>query len=702
MNGRQLAQLYAQKVGLDPSLWARQVGVESGFNNNAVSPAGAFGFSQLMPGTARDPGFGIRPWNGTPEDNMRVGAEYMRTMLDRYEGHLPKALAAYNWGPGNADKWDGRNMSALPEETRNYIEKIAGGTQSMSLAPRTIADEEVQTAQRNSPVTLADEAPEEEKGVKVHLGMGLSGLGAALAASARGESVAGDLGEIRAQYFAEAEAADAKKRADAARRATMEMVGPDSAWGQALAQGADPQLVMQDYAQQQGFANQREMQAAGFGHDMYMQDDAQVFDAQQGAISRAHDYGLAGYGHQNALERDQIGYDFQREESATERAFRRREALSDRSYQTGVAREGREFEAGQNALDRSQRQEQIDNQAGQWAAEMSVELEEAQRTAATASQAGAAAQALIAEQYEAAGMQNVADKVRAANPEAFADPARVSTFVNAVQTAGEDDVAEGLRAAERYVDLLDNADPRLADAFAQSQGWKQTTVTEENTPGTGNLSTDTGYVVDENGKRVIDPATGLPVVGVLPGSTTARTAAAEAEAAQRANEASVNNILNRGSSVMRGLDRSEALATPAAAGFFGQMTGWIGGTPAKDLRAELSTVGANIAFDRLGAMKAESPTGGALGSIAVQELEMLRDTIAALDPNQSPENLRENIQFIRQQYTSMIQKVLDSDASPADKERALALLGASSPKDEQTPSADGYQTNSVGRYRRLD
>lgn len=696
--------MYAQKVGLDPTLWARQVGVESGFNNNAVSPAGAFGFSQLMPGTARDPGFGIKPWDGTPEDNMRVGAEYMRTMMDRYEGHLPKALAAYNWGPGNADKWDGRNMSALPEETRNYIQKIAGGAQSMSLGPRTIADEEVQTAQRNSPVTLADEAPEEEKGVKVHLGMGLSGLGAALAASARGESVAGDLGDIRAQYFAEAEAADAKKRADAARRATMEMVGPDSAWGQALAQGADPALVMQDYAQQQGFANQREMQAAGFGHDMYMQDDAQVFDAQQGAIGRAHDYGLAGYGHQNALERDQIGYDFQREESATDRAFRRREALSDRSYQTGVAREGREFEAGQNALDRSQRQEQIDNQAGQWAAELSIELEEAQRTAATASQAGAAAQALIAEQYEAVGMQNVADKVRAANPEAFADPARVSTFVNAVQTAGEDDVAEGLRAAERYVDLLDNADPRLADAFAQSQGWKQTTVTEENTPGTGNLSTDTGYVTDpETGKRVIDPATGLPVVGVLPGSTTARTAAAEAEAAQRANEAAANNTLNRSSSVLRGLNRARGHAGPLGAGLIGQMTGWLGGSPGKNLRAELNTVGANIAFDRLGQMKAESPTGGALGSIAVQELEMLRDTIAALDPNQGPEQLRENIDYIEQQYLDIVRRVQDSGASPADKQRALELLGMSGSEEGSSgaPSADGYQTNKIGRYRKI-
>lgn len=100
---------------------------ESGGNPNAVSPKGARGLWQVMPATARDPGFGIRPSDGSQADDARVGAEYRRAMQGRYGGDLAKMWAAYNWGPGNVDKALTRHgdnwLANAPAETRNYVNK---------------------------------------------------------------------------------------------------------------------------------------------------------------------------------------------------------------------------------------------------------------------------------------------------------------------------------------------------------------------------------------------------------------------------------------------------------------------------------------------------------------------------------------------------------------------------------------------------
>lgn len=113
------------------TLIARQIQQESGGNPNAVSPAGAAGLMQIMPGTARDPGFGLTPmpWDQrfNPDANKAFGTAYMRAMLSRYDGDQERALVAYNWGPGNADKWSG-DRAALPAETQGYLSAILGGT----------------------------------------------------------------------------------------------------------------------------------------------------------------------------------------------------------------------------------------------------------------------------------------------------------------------------------------------------------------------------------------------------------------------------------------------------------------------------------------------------------------------------------------------------------------------------------------------
>lgn len=100
---------------------------ESGGDPNAVSPKGARGLMQVMPATARDPGFGIRPSDGTQADDVRLGREYRAAMEKRYGGDLAKMFAAYNAGPGRIDdlmaRYGSNWLAYAPAETRNYVAK---------------------------------------------------------------------------------------------------------------------------------------------------------------------------------------------------------------------------------------------------------------------------------------------------------------------------------------------------------------------------------------------------------------------------------------------------------------------------------------------------------------------------------------------------------------------------------------------------
>ncbi len=115
---REAAHREALRAGLDPWLVRAVIRVESGENPRAVSPKGAVGLMQLMPDTARELGV-ASPFH--PRDNIRGGVSYLRELLDRYNGQLDLALAAYNAGPAAVDRYGG--VPPFPE-TRRFVKRV--------------------------------------------------------------------------------------------------------------------------------------------------------------------------------------------------------------------------------------------------------------------------------------------------------------------------------------------------------------------------------------------------------------------------------------------------------------------------------------------------------------------------------------------------------------------------------------------------
>ena len=133
-----IVRAHADNYGLDPSLLAAVIYTESKFDPEAKSPAGAVGLMQLLPETAQ----GIADHTGggdyrpsdlyDPELNIRYGAWYLARMARKYRDHpqsLDLALAAYNAGQGNVDRWVADTPAGAPvripfRETRDYVDRV--------------------------------------------------------------------------------------------------------------------------------------------------------------------------------------------------------------------------------------------------------------------------------------------------------------------------------------------------------------------------------------------------------------------------------------------------------------------------------------------------------------------------------------------------------------------------------------------------
>ena len=124
---------------VSPETYNRMIQAESGGRNFTpqgqplTSPKGAMFAAQVMPATAAQPGFGVRPAQAqTPEEYNRVGQEYYQALLNKYNGNEQLAAAAYNMGPGAVDKNIQRNqgqfnVAQAPQETQGYLNKVFQG-----------------------------------------------------------------------------------------------------------------------------------------------------------------------------------------------------------------------------------------------------------------------------------------------------------------------------------------------------------------------------------------------------------------------------------------------------------------------------------------------------------------------------------------------------------------------------------------------
>ncbi|MEA3284706.1 MAG: lytic transglycosylase domain-containing protein [Synergistota bacterium] len=116
---KETASEIARRYGVDEKLVHSVISVESAWRPDAVSPKGAVGLMQLMPGTAKM--LGVDP--DDPVQNIEGGVKYLSQLSEKYSGDLEKTLAAYNAGPGRVDSYGG-----IPpfRETENYVRKVLG------------------------------------------------------------------------------------------------------------------------------------------------------------------------------------------------------------------------------------------------------------------------------------------------------------------------------------------------------------------------------------------------------------------------------------------------------------------------------------------------------------------------------------------------------------------------------------------------
>lgn len=124
----------AARYGLDPGFVASVARRESGLNPNAVNPtSGAKGIMQLMDATAAMLGV-TNPFDAA--QNINAGVKYLAQLLNQFAGDTAKAVAAYDWGPGNVAKaiqtWGDQWLAHAPQETIDYVKAITGITPSTS------------------------------------------------------------------------------------------------------------------------------------------------------------------------------------------------------------------------------------------------------------------------------------------------------------------------------------------------------------------------------------------------------------------------------------------------------------------------------------------------------------------------------------------------------------------------------------------
>lgn len=118
--GGDIVSAAEQRFGLPTGLLSAVISKESSGNSKAISPKGAIGLGQVMPDTARGMGYDPEELKRSPALQVEAAGRYLKQMLDAH-GNVTDALAAYNWGPGNVQKFMRGEKTQIPAETVNYV-----------------------------------------------------------------------------------------------------------------------------------------------------------------------------------------------------------------------------------------------------------------------------------------------------------------------------------------------------------------------------------------------------------------------------------------------------------------------------------------------------------------------------------------------------------------------------------------------------
>ena len=153
--------------------------------------------------------------------------------------------------------------------------------------------------------------------------------------------------------------------------------------------------------------------------------------------------------------------------------------------------------------------------------------------------------------------------------------------------------------------------------------------------------------------------------------------------------AKAKGAVQKANTVIGKVDEALAQTGTFTTGATGTALGLIPGTPAYDLDKTLDTIKANLGFSELQAMRDASPTGGALGQVAIQELAMLQATVASLDKGQSKANLRRGLQQIKQHFENWKRAVTEATPSALGDATPPGGPGAP-PAPSAAPGASGW------------
>ena len=221
------------------------------------------------------------------------------------------------------------------------------------------------------------------------------------------------------------------------------------------------------------------------------------------------------------------------------------------------------------------------------------------------------------------------------------------------------------------------------------------TTTNVNVPGSPIIRNDFIISTDKDGKVTAT---------VIPGSKTdiqQKAAEKKQETLEEKQEQQKESKKSTADIVLEDIDRAKKIIKDnpiLTTGIFGNLLKDVGAieiftkgniNPATDLAALLSTIQANIGFDRLDRMRQESPTGGALGQVAVKELDFLQATLGSLSQSQSSEQLIANLERLSDQYKSLIRNLANSKELDEQGRGGVEFLKEYGFTDAQIASATG-------------